>query len=79
MGGYFQITFVRRKVEVATDLVYYIERSTDLVNWTETGVTLVESEDLGDGLEEVTYKSDQRFNQSDSPKNQYMRVRVESN
>ena len=78
-GGFFQITFVRRKVEVATDLVYYVERSTDLSNWSETGVTLVESEDLGDGLEEVTYKSDERFNLNDSPKNQYLRIRVESN
>jgi hypothetical protein len=78
-GGYFQITFVRRRIDVATDLTYYVERSTDLVNWTETGVTLVESEDLGDGLEEVTYKSDEQFNQNDSPKNQYLRIRVESN
>jgi hypothetical protein len=79
VGGFFQIIFTRRKVEVATDLVYYVERSTDLSSWSETGVTLVESEDLGDGLEEVTYKSDERFNLNDSPKNQYLRVRVESN
>lgn len=78
-GGYFQITFVKRDVSVAADLAYYIERSVDLVNWSEAGVSLVESEDIGDGLQEVTYKSDEKFNQGDSPKNQYLRVRVESN
>ena len=64
---------------MATDLTYTIERSTDLSNWTSTGVSLVSAEDVGDGLEEVTYKSDQKFNQSDSPKNQYLRIKVESN
>ena len=78
-SGYFQITFVKRDISVATDLAYYIERSTDLVNWSEVGVSLVETEDIGDGLQEVTYKSDEKFNQGGSPKNQYLRVRVESN
>ena len=78
-SGDFQITFVRRKSDVATDLTYTVERSTDLSNWTSTGVSLVSAEDVGDGLEEVTYKSDQKFNQSDSPKNQYLRIKVESN
>jgi len=50
-----------------------------MVNWITTGITLVSSQDIGDGLEEVTYKSDQKFNASDSPKNQYLRIKVESN
>ena len=78
-SGDFQITFIRRKADVAPDIIYRVERSTDLVNWSETGVSLVSSEDLGDGLEEVTYKSDQKFNLTDSPKNQYLRIRIESN
>ena len=78
-NGDFQITFVRRKSDVATDLTYTVERSTDMVNWITTGITLVSSQDIGDGLEEVTYKSDQKFNASDSPKNQYLRIKVESN
>ena len=77
--GDFQVSFIRRKTDVATDLTYTVEVSTDLTNWSETGVTLVSVQDLGDGLEEVTYKSDQKFNEANSPKNQYLRIKVESN
>ena len=78
-NGYFQITFIRRKTDVATDLTYTVERSTDLSTWTSTNVSLVSAEDIGDGLEEVTYKSDQKFNEANSPKNQYLRIKVETN
>lgn len=78
-NGYFQITFIRRKTDAATDLTYTVERSTDLSTWTSTNVSLVSAEDIGDGLEEVTYKSDQKFNEANSPKNQYLRIKVESN
>ena len=75
----FKITFIRRKTDVATDLTYTVERSTDLSTWTSTNVSLVSAEDIGDGLEEVTYRSDQKFNEANSPKNQYLRIKVESN
>jgi len=78
-NGYFQITFIRRKSDVATDLTYTVERSTDLSTWTSANVSLVSSEDIGEGLEEVTYRSDQKFNEANSPKNQYLRIKVESN
>ena len=78
-SGDFQISFIRRKTDVVTDITYTVEVSTDLSNWSETGVSLVSVQDLGDGLEQVTYKSDQKFNEVDSPKNQYLRIKVESN
>ena len=78
-NGYFQITFIRRKTDVATDLTYTVERSTDLSTWTSSNVSLVSAEDIGDGLEEVTYRSDQKFNEANSPKNQYLRIKVETN
>ncbi len=73
---HFRFSFVRRTSATDPNLNYVVETSNDMYSWSSAGLTEESSIEIDGGMEYVTYKLNKAFNDSDSPRNQFIRLNV---
>jgi hypothetical protein len=73
---HFRFSFVRRTSASDPNLSYVVETSNDMYSWSSSGLTEESAVEIDGGMEFVTYKLNKAFNDTDSPRNQFIRLNV---